>query len=1173
MKCSGCQTGNPEQAKFCIECGAKLEFHCPNCGAVTPANGKFCMECGNNLKEAEPQSPVNYRQPQSYTPKHLADKILSHRSAIEGERKLVTVLFADVAGFTAVSEKLDPEEVHQVMDGCFKILMDEIHRCEGTINQFTGDGVMSLFGAPVAHEDHAQRACRAALAVQKALAGYGEKVKGQYGVPFQMRIGLNSGPVIVGAIGDDLRMDYTAVGDTTNLAARVEQHTEPGMVYLSRETRNIIRDYFESVPVGEMAFKGKSEPQAIYRLVSEYPHVRNRFEAGLVRGVTELVGRKREIDELKAAFEKAASGETQIVDVVGEAGIGKSRLVYEFRESLGKEALFLTALCMQYGGSINFLPVMDIVKAVFAIEQDMSEVDAGRRIEDKAVGRLASMIPFYRSLLSLKVDDPKFAALQPEGRKYGTFEAVKDLLIRLSEEKPVVVFVEDVHWIDKISEEFFTFFSRCIAEHPILLLSAYRPEGAPPWAQGMQYQRLGLETLSSQSSVHLVQNILGGSALEPALENRIIEKTKGNPFFMEEIVRELLERGEIVKSDDRYVSSRPTDQLHIPNTVQAVLAARMDRLSDDLKRTMQVASVIGRDFAFKILKNILELGDQLRGHLTNLVGLEILYEKTLFPELEYIFKHALTQEVAYESLLKQRRQAIHGRIAQAVEELYPDRLDEHYELLAHHYERSGNVEKAVHYLLLAGEKSNQRHAVHSASEFFRKAIALSDSSAFQLTPEMEMRLYYGLALAVVSIGGSADEDFVKQTKKAIKHSQDLGMIEYERKCYFILAHNTISWHSQSESKQILSDGLARARSTGDKILESQMMSFRALNACAFSSIKKGYEIALDAGKIALEAKDPFSILFARIQRSYPERWLGRPEKSADLSKDFVETTRKLGNLASASLIMGTRGINLAEIGQIEKGIELLQRGIEFDEKFGVFFKYALKINGLGYCYAELFDSKMALGFNSRAEKIARELFDKFPNGRLNHAEMIAQSRINVFENLFDQGKIDEAWNQLQTFEKESRSGDYDFLRYIWESRMYVLAARILVCRNELEQAESVVRENLLIVMEQGSGKRQGSFLRLLGEVQMRRNEFDSAIENLHKAINILMGVGNARKLWEAHQTLALAFDKMGRGSEAQDQWGHAVAVIKKFVNGLSDKGFQDGFLSAGPVREILAKAG
>ena len=364
--------------------------------------------------------------------------------------------------------------------------------------------------------------------------------------------------------------------------------------------------------------------------------------------------------------------------------------------------------------------------------------------------------------------------------------------------------------------------------------------------------------------------------------------------------------------------------------------------------------------------------------------------------------------MAYESLLKQRRQSIHGRIAKAIEELYAERLDEHYELLANHYERSGNVEKAVHYLLLAGEKSNQRNAVHSASEFFQKAIELADSSTFHLVPEIEMRLHYGLAHAFASIGGSSDENLVKRMKKAIKHSQDLGMNEYERKCYYTLGHNTVAWHNQKEAKQILSEGLVRARDLGEKTFESQMLSFTALNACAFRSIRKGYEIAIDAEKIAFEAGDRFSILFARMQRSYSERWLGRAEKSIEFTEGVVGLSQKVGNLAMASIIIGSRGTALVEIGRIEEGIELLNSGIELDEKHGGFFKYALKFNTLGYCYSELHQHEKALELNLRSEEIARGLFNKYPNGRLNHAEMIAQANINVFENLFDQGK----WIQL-----------------------------------------------------------------------------------------------------------------------------------------------------------------
>ena len=523
MKCPKCQARNPEAMKFCGECGAELERFCPKCNSPNPPQFKFCGQCGCDLLTPKEGPPLDYSRPQSYTPKFLADKILTSRSSIEGERKLVTVLFADVAGYTSLAEKLDPEEVHQIMDGCFRILMEEIHRYEGTINQFTGDGVMALFGAPIAHEDHAQRACYAAVSIQKALIEYGEKVRKDCGLDFKMRIGLNTGPVVVGSIGDDLRVDYTAIGDTTNLAARIEQVAKPGEVWMSQDTHNIIWGYFKEESAGEISLKGKAQPQHIYRLISDLPQARERFAVGLARGMTDLVGRRPEMEALRSAYEKVKGGEDQVLGVVGEPGVGKSRLVYEFQKALSAEKTFLTGFCVPYGRNINFLPVIDVVKAAFAIVEGMSEEEVGNRIKERAKNGLAPMVPFYRNLLSLKVDDPKFNTLDPEGRKFGTFEAVKNLLLAMSAEKTLVIFLEDVHWIDKISEEFFTYFSHCIHGHKVLMISASRPEGAPSWAQGAHYQRLGLETLGFDASIRLVRNILSGLPLDPELEKKIVE--------------------------------------------------------------------------------------------------------------------------------------------------------------------------------------------------------------------------------------------------------------------------------------------------------------------------------------------------------------------------------------------------------------------------------------------------------------------------------------------------------------------------------------------------------------------------------------------------------------------------------------------------------------------------
>jgi len=364
MKCPKCQSNNREGAKFCLKCGEKLERKCPKLGKALPIEAMFCDECGHDLVKPEEAPPIDYAKPQSYTPNFLADKILTTRTSIEGERKLVTVLFADVANYTAMAEKTGPEEVHQIMDGCFKILMDEIHKYEGTINQFTGDGVMALFGAPVAHEDHAQRACHAALSFQKAIGHYGEKIKKEYGVNFQLRIGLNSGPVIVGSIGDDLRMDYTALGDTTNLASRIEGMARPGTILVSNDTHKLAMDFFEFKPLGKFEMKGKEKPQAAYEVVKA-SEVETRIGASAAKGLTKFVGRKTEMEVLRKVFDKAKLGSGQVLGIVGEAGVGKSRIILELQNMLHQdEYAYLEGRCLHYGGTMAYLPIIDILRFV-----------------------------------------------------------------------------------------------------------------------------------------------------------------------------------------------------------------------------------------------------------------------------------------------------------------------------------------------------------------------------------------------------------------------------------------------------------------------------------------------------------------------------------------------------------------------------------------------------------------------------------------------------------------------------------------------------------------------------------------------------------------------------------------------------------------------------------------
>jgi class 3 adenylate cyclase/tetratricopeptide (TPR) repeat protein len=769
MKCPTCHTDNRQDADFCNECGAKLEAVCSRCGRANRAGSKFCDKCGGQITEAP---SIDYTRPQSYTPKFLADKILTARGAIEGERKLVTVLFADVANYTSMSEKLDPEEVHQIMDGCFKVLMDEIHRYEGTIDKFTGDGVMALFGAPVAHEDHAQRACYAALAIQKAMQGYGDKVQKECGVEFRMRVGLDSGQVIVGSVGSDLKMDYTAIGDPVNLASRMESMTEPGSILVSGDTQRLARDYFRFKPLGSVDVKGKEAAVEAYEL-TEPTGIETRIGAAVARGLTRFVGRQREIGALKEAFEKAKAGSGQVVGVVGEAGVGKSRLLIELREALRREDYtYLEGRCLHYGGSMAYLPLLDVTRAYFDIQHDDREFVIKKKMADRVAEldeSLKRVLPPLQDILSLKVDDEDYLKLDPPLRRMKTFEALRDLLIRESQERPLVLAVEDLHWIDSTTEEFLDYLIGFLPHACILLLLLYRPEYTHQWASKSFYTGLNIDQLSGKTSAELVQSILEGGEVAPELRELIIGRAGGNPLFVEEFTHTLLENGSIEKRDHQYVLGAKQSDIQVPDTIQGVIAARMDRLEENLKRTMQVASVIGRDFAYRILHTISGTGEELKAHLLNLQGLEFIYEKSLFPELEYIFKHALTQEVAYESLLQKRRRELHEKIGAAIEELYPDRLEEFYEMLAHHYSRSENLEKAYQYLSLSSVKTGSRNALWESARLGMEAI-----DVLKRMPDTDENKRRGIEIRLMLSGPLAAHGFPGDALQVMEEGAELA---------------------------------------------------------------------------------------------------------------------------------------------------------------------------------------------------------------------------------------------------------------------------------------------------------------------------------------------------------------------------------------------------------------
>jgi class 3 adenylate cyclase len=714
MRCRSCQFDNPAGMRFCGQCGAPLALACPACGADAPAGFRFCGQCGAALQPSAPAVPVAPAAPptpawaasvQAYTPRHLADKILRSRAALEGERRQVTVLFADVAGFTALAEHLDPEEVHRVMNGCFELITGEVHRFEGTINQYTGDGVMALFGAPIAHEDSARRAAHAALGIQRELRAYAARLQEERGPSLAMRIGLNTGSVVVGRIGDDLRMDYTAVGDTTNLAARMQQSARPGSVVVTEATHRLIGGFFETVDLGPVAVKGH-EPVRAFEVVRERGR-RTRLDVADERGLSAFVGRDRELGVLLDRFAATAAGHGQVVFVAGEAGIGKSRLLHELRRTLasrGDRVTWLEGQCVSFGQSIPFLPLLDQLRKNFGIEEFDGEPEIIAKVEHgiRLMGQLEAHAPFIRYLLSVDSGDPMIPTMDAASRRRLAFAALRALTLRGASLRPLVLVVEDLHWMDSSSEEYLTSLLDSIPARPLMLILTYRVGYTPPFGTRTFQTTITLTTLDERSALAVARSALGASDLPAEVTAALMDKAEGVPLFIEEVAKTLLDLGLLRREGDRLTLVKGAGSLSVPGTIQDIIMARLDRLGENGKRTVQLASVIGRQFLVRLLTRVSGMSGEPEGLLRELQALELVYEKGLLPEPAYIFKHAVIQDVAYNSLLRERRKDLHRAVGRALEDLYPDRLAEHYEELAHHFSQGEEWAKAFPYLAACG---------------------------------------------------------------------------------------------------------------------------------------------------------------------------------------------------------------------------------------------------------------------------------------------------------------------------------------------------------------------------------------------------------------------------------------------------------------------------------------
>jgi class 3 adenylate cyclase/predicted ATPase len=738
MRCPSCNHDNSVDASFCDACGAKLELVCATCSTTNQPGARFCKKCGTRIAtESAPAKPAAA----SPAPKVRVTPEQAEASSLEGERKTVTALFADIKGSTELEQDLDPEEARAIIDPALKLMIDAVRRYDGYIVQSTGDGIFALFGAPVAHEDHPLRALYAGLRMQEELKRYSAKLVADGGRPIEARIGVNTGEVVVRSIQTGKgHVEYTPIGHTTNLASRMQAVAPTGSIAISEQTRKLVEGYFQLKPLGPTKVKGVTELVNVYEVTGLGP-LRTRLQRATGRGLTKFVGREREMEAMRVASELARAGHGQIVAAIAEAGTGKSRLIFETKAKNQSGWMVLEAFSVSYGKASAYLPVIDLLHAYFEIEAG----DDARKRREKVNGRVLTLdraledsLPYLFTLLEIAEGDDPLAQMEGQAKKRRTLDAIKRILLRESLNQPLMVIFEDLHWIDEETQAFLNLLADSIGTAKLLLLVSYRPEYTHSWGSKTYYTQLRLDPLGKESAEEMLTALLGDSHTIAPLKRVIIEKTEGNPFFMEETVQVLVDEGALVREGNACRLTRPIAELKIPPTVQGILAARVDRLPPDAKDLLQALSVIGREFPLSLIRAVAGKPDeQLAGVLGDLQLGEFIYEQPTVGDTEYIFKHALTEEVSYNSILQERRKLLHERIGRAIEELYPSSIDDHLDELAHHYSRSGNSAKALDYLESAGLRAVRRLAYGEAMRNLAAALELLERTPS--SPERDRR--------------------------------------------------------------------------------------------------------------------------------------------------------------------------------------------------------------------------------------------------------------------------------------------------------------------------------------------------------------------------------------------------------------------------------------------------
>ena len=964
MQCSRCQADNRDDRRFCSSCGAPLVVFCSSCSFANEAGSTFCGGCGTALpKVAVPVPPVAvsaaYSSPKAYTPTHLADRIIGGRSALEGERKQVTVMFADLKGSMELVAERDPEEARLVLDPVLERMMEAVHRYQGTVNQVMGDGIMALFGAPVAHEDHAVRAGYAALRMKETIGVLADDLERRLGFRVQIRVGMNSGEVVVRAIRSDLRMDYSAVGQTTHLAARMEQLATPGSILVTEAFTRLTESFLHFKPMGLIPVKGLPEAVDVFELSGAEP-MRTRFQAVFSRSLSRFVGREGEIKLLYDALDRAEARAGQVVAVVGEPGVGKSRLFHELvRSSRTRGWEVLETGSVSYGQMTAWMPVRDMLRTFFQIDDRAAPADIRKQVTAGLAALdapLEDVLPAVLWLLDVPMEDQAWTLLDPDQRRQAMLDGVRRILVRQSQVRPLLVVFENLHWIDAETQTFLNRLVDGLRGTRILLLVNYRPEYRHTWANKTAYTQVRLDPLAPESAEALLSTLLGDASDLLPLKSLLIERTQGNPFFLEESTRTLIETRVVVGRRGAFHLASPLSSIRVPATVQAILAARIDRLADEEKRLLQTAAVIGREFSLTLLQTIMGGSEaDLDSGLARLQAAEFLYESSLFPEIEYTFKHVLTQEVAYESLLQDKRRALHARILEAMETLWADRLPGPIEQLAHHAFRGEVWDKAVINLRGAGTRAIARSASREAVGFLEQALVALEhlpQTRARMEEAIDVRLEVRQALVPLAERTQILDHMLKAEKLAnvLGDQQRLSWIVYAMAYYHYVAHEQEASVKAGQRALALSGGSDLAHKVAVNMLLGYSFHTSGDYRAAIEVLRQNLEVL--AGD-RMQERFGLPVFPAVTCRERIVRCLGELGEFAEayaIGEEGMRIAEELEHPLSLTQMCVGLGCYHMRQGNMAQAIPVLERGLEVGRRWSVSLYVSTLKSAIGCAY-------------------------------------------------------------------------------------------------------------------------------------------------------------------------------------------------------------------------------